>query len=168
MKTDARSLSVDSVHDQQGWISKTKCTLPETSFENYNSNRQIRGVQTNRWSHQEQKWVWVKVIYSDIGAESFDSYSHILKAFPNESMTPRTTWIHWKGTVQDTVNRAFLYLCICSQCLFIFFSVVAAGSGSSECAESSLVQCIYHQVIQRNEWEAEINVFSFYWPSSGR
>lgn len=60
----------------------------------------------------------------------------ISKAFPCESMTPRITWNSLER--QDTVNWAFLYWCTCSHMsayFSVFFSVVAAGSRSSECAE---------------------------------
>ncbi len=72
----------------------------------------------------------------------------ISEAFPNESMAPRITW--------NTLERhSQLSICVlCSQMsahFSVFFSAVAAGSRSSECAESSLVQYIYHQVIQQNE-----------------
>lgn len=73
-----------------------------------------QGVQTILWSHQEQKWVWVQVIYCDIGAETLDGCSQIAfqKRFPNESMTPRITWILWEDSARHTVNWAFLYLCM--------------------------------------------------------
>lgn len=60
---------------------------------------------------------------------------------------------------------------MCNECPFIFdgiFSVGAAVSRSktSECAESSLLQYIYHQVIQQNESEAKLwSVFSSVGPA---
>ena len=87
----------------------------------------------------------------------------ISKAFPNESTTPRITWIHREDGARHTVNWAFLYLCRES-----LSSVFAAGSRRTECAESSLVQHIHCRAIQQNEWEAVIKCFYLNWPSFRR
>ena len=71
-------------------------------------------------------------------------------------------------TVQNTVNWEPLYLCMCSKCLHFFISslVWLQERVGVECAENSLVQYIYHQVIQWNESEAEIlRVFSLIGPA---
>lgn len=57
---------------------------------------------------------------------------------------------------------------MCSQCFSFFMSSVVwlQEQVGVECAENSLVQYIYHQVIQRNESEAEIlSVFSLNGPA---
>lgn len=63
----------------------------------------------------------------------------ILKAFPNESVTPRT-WNTLKRHSAQSIEYFFICLYVVNACfiVYVFFSVVAAGSRSSECAERHL------------------------------